>query len=183
MKVARILHVNGGGGSQSAKILGQVKYLTVANQVMVALKYMGEVCTVFGVHRVNTKLTMATRSALQIRIAGLGNTGLEEASLIPQPVIDAPRVNIQHRGMSTAARLALRAKTHREQLANVEAPQTPSSAPLAITQSAPRTSTVPALAASVAGPVSAPVSSATHATIWTAPPKATTCTEQEPVVG
>lgn len=135
------------------------------------------------VERVPTKEMLATTPALQTRIASLDYTGLEEASLFPQTVINAPRVNIQHRGMSTAARLARRAKTLGSMQVIVEAPQTPRSASIASIQSAPRTSTVPALAAPVAGavsaPWSAPVSSATHATIWTAPPKATTCTGQE----
>lgn len=99
MKVARILHVNGGGGSQRAKILRQVNHMIVAIEgIMLPL-----VAGVMNADRVPTKEMLATAPALQTRLAGLGITGMEEAPHPPQPAVRAPRANTQHRGMSAAA--------------------------------------------------------------------------------
>lgn len=93
MTVAHILRVNGGGtGSQRAKILGHVKHMIVALEGIIM-----PLAGVMNADRVPTKEMLATAPALQTRIAGLGNTGMEEAPHPPQPAVGAPRANTQYR--------------------------------------------------------------------------------------
>ena len=95
MKVARILRVNGGSGRR-AKILRHVNHMIVAIEGII-LPMAG----VMNAEQVSTKTIKATTPALQTRIASLGNTGMEEAPLPPQPARTAQTI-ISRRHLSPA---------------------------------------------------------------------------------